>query len=174
MESRGKSVTRFDFGKSRAYVRNESTVRGDFLTYDFGDNRWDLVWACHVLEHSIYPHAFLQKLRKVCSEGGFVAVTVPPAKPEFVGGHVSLWTPALLAYRMVLAGFDCSHATLLRYGYNISIIVDNLAADVDLADLAWDFNDIERIQRFLPPDCLPGVNGEHVGLSFVGARSYFC
>lgn len=125
-EEAGKNVTRFDFGKSRAFTDSSSNVIiGDFVDYEFKE-KYDLLWVSHTLEHTIHTQAFLEKLAKVAKEdSGILAISVPPAKSEFVGGHVSLWTPALLLYRLVLAGFDCSEAEILLYGYNISVIVKN-------------------------------------------------
>ncbi|MBF7072245.1 methyltransferase domain-containing protein [Glaciecola sp. MH2013] len=169
--SRGKSVTRFDFGKSRAYTDKKDVIVGDFVSYEFS-NKYDLVWASHVLEHTIHTHEFLTKLLAVSSQNGFVAITVPPAKSEFVGGHVTLWTPALLIYRMVLAGFDCKDAVVLNYGYNISVICAAKRNELDMNDLAWDFNDIERLSKWLPSDMIPRMDGAKYGTSYRSTETY--
>ena len=83
-EAAGKKVFRLDYGKSRAFTDSANVIIGDFITHEF-DRKFDLVWASHVLEHTIYTHEFLQKLFDVTSDSGFVAITVPPAKAEFVG-----------------------------------------------------------------------------------------
>ena len=171
-EAAGKKVFRLDYGKSRAFTDSANVIIGDFITHEF-DRKFDLVWASHVLEHTIYTHEFLQKLFDVTSDSGFVAITVPPAKAEFVGGHVTLWTPALLLYRLVLAGFDCSNAKVFVYGYNISVIVPAKRNAVDLDSLAWDFNDIERLKAWFPKDIHPKIDGARYGKVFSGAHIFF-
>jgi len=169
---KGKRVTRFDFGKSRAFTDDSSVIIGDFLTHEFKD-KYDLIWASHVLEHSIYTHEFLEKLSAVAQpDKGIIAITVPPAKSEFVGGHVTLWTPALLIYRMVLAGFDCSNAKVLVYGYNISVICENKKNYIDLNQLAWDYNDIDRLSAYLPKGLEAGVDGAKFGEVYQHSKIY--
>ncbi|MGB5324620.1 MAG: class I SAM-dependent methyltransferase [Pseudomonadales bacterium] len=171
-EAYGKTVTRFDFGKSRAFdakTQSGKTIIGDYLHYDF-EQSFDCVWASHVLEHTVYTHEFLVKIRRDCKPKGLIAITVPPAKSEFVGGHVTLWTPALLLYRMVLAGIDCRKASVFRYGYNITVITGNRANNVVLEELAWDFHDIERLQKFFPADIHAQMNGDLAGDVYQGAQ----
>lgn len=171
-EKHGKEVTRFDFGKSRAFTDDNKVLIGDFVSYSF-DGHYDLVWASHVLEHTIHTHAFLSKIRAVVKPGGIVTISVPPAKPEFVGGHVTLWTPALLLYRLVLAGFDCSNAKVFVYGYNISVILTAIENEVVISDLAWDYNDIERLKKWFPKDLRAGMDGSRYGNIFRGAENFF-
>jgi SAM-dependent methyltransferase len=172
-ESSGSVVTRFDFGKSRAFTDlNKKVILGNFLEYDFA-KKYDLIWASHVLEHTIHPHEFLLKIKNTCSENGLIAITVPPAKPEFVGGHVSLWTPALLVYHLVLAGIDCSEAEVMVYGYNISIIVKNKPNNINIKDLYWDYYDLDRIKEYFPPNLIPSQDGSVYGQVFNDAINLF-
>ncbi len=72
-------------------------------------------------------------------------------KQEIVGAHVSLWNPGLLLLRLVLAGFDCSEASVLVYGYNISVVLTKKTIDAnDLAGLSHDRGDLLMLKRFLP------------------------
>lgn len=150
-EAAGKRVTSVDYGKSIYFAEARPGVRflvGDFNRMQFAQ-QFDCVWASHVLEHQLNAHAFLAKINAVTRDGGVVAVTVPPAKHEIVGGHVSLWNGGLLLYHLVLAGFDCSEARLKQYGYNISVIVRKRAIELP-DDLAFDCGDIRRLRPFLP------------------------
>jgi len=79
---------------------------------------------------------------------GILAITVPPARKIISGGHLSNWSAGLLLYNLVLAGFDCKNASILKYGYNVSIIVQKKQAICD--DLVYDYGDIMKIKRFLP------------------------
>ena len=123
----GKSVTGIDVGKSPYFARNRQ--KRNYIIGDFNKvsvkNRYDLVWCCHVLEHQLNVNYFLRKIRKVLMPNGILALTVPPAKSQIVGGHLSVWNAGLLLYNLVLAGFDCRDAHVLKYGYNISIVLAN-------------------------------------------------
>ena len=119
----------------------------------FGKN-FDLVWCSHVLEHLPDVGASLSAMRDVLDPDGLLAITVPPRKDAVVGGHVSLWNLGLLAYRLILAGFDCSGASLGAYGYNLSAIVsaaELVPGDV-LDSLSHDHGDVEKLAAYFPPE----------------------
>ncbi len=147
----GKRVTSVDYGRSVYFERRNpqrSVIVGDFNTLELPE-RYDLVWCSHVLEHQLDAHRFLSRLHAATREGGVLALTVPPAKSEIVGGHVSLWNAGLLLYRLVLAGFDCRQARVRRYGYNISVLLEKRS--IVLPELAFDCGDLRRLKAFLPP-----------------------
>lgn len=146
----GKTVTALDYGESpyfKARDPNISTVIGDFNAMDFPQS-FDCVWASHVLEHQLNPHNFLTKIHSVTKEGGIVAITVPPLKHQIVGGHLSLWNGGLLLYHLVLAGFDCKNASILQYGYNISVILRK--ESIKFPNVVFDMGDIRTIRPYLP------------------------
>jgi len=150
----GKHVTSVDYGKSVYFERRNpqrEVIVGDFNALVL-PRRYDLVWCSHVLEHQLDAHRFLQRLHAATAEGGVLAITVPPAKSEIVGGHVSLWNAGLLLYRLVLAGFDCRQARVAQYGYNISVLLEKRS--IELPELAFDCGDLRRLRRFLP-EALP-------------------
>lgn len=146
----GKTVTALDYGESpyfKARDPNISTVVGDFNKMQFPEP-FDCVWASHVLEHQLNPHDFLKNVHSATKEGGIVAITVPPLKHQIVGGHLSLWNGGLLLYHLVLAGFDCKEASILQYGYNISVIVRKRS--IPFPNVVFDMGDIRTIRPYLP------------------------
>jgi SAM-dependent methyltransferase len=142
----GKVVTETDWSRD-----------GDYLLQHF-DEPFDLVWCSHVLEHMPNVRAFLMTLSQDCKPGGLLAITVPPAKPEIVGGHLSLWNAGLLVYNLVVAGVDCKAIRLKRYGYNISAIVRNNR--ITLPRLVHDSGDLDTLKPYLPDWLTDGANGE--------------
>lgn len=124
------------------------------------DGAADVVWACHVLEHAHNVSAFLAQFRRIVKPGGVLAVTVPPAKQQLVGGHLTLWTPGLLLYNLALAGFACADARLIQRGYDISCIVR--PSEVPLPELAHDSGDVTRLAEsgHLPKWFEDGMDGE--------------
>lgn len=148
----GKQVTSLDYGESLYFKqrrRDIDAIVADFNTFDFG-RTFDAVWCSHVLEHQLNVQGFLEKVHALTNEGGVVAITVPPLKHKIVGGHVSLWNAGLLLYRLVLAGFDCREASVLSYGYNVSVLVRKRTISV-LGAIDYDTGDIRKIRAHLPP-----------------------
>lgn len=119
---------------------------------------FDAVWCSHTLEHALDVHQFLIAIYRYLKQGGVLGVTVPPAKHEIVGGHVSLWNAGLLLYRLILAGFDCSQARVGNYGYNISVIVQKTLIS-PRPILMRDHGDIDRLSRFFPLAFQEGYSG---------------
>lgn len=115
------------------------------------------VWCSHTLEHSRNPGAFLDAIAEALPAEGWLAITVPPSKPEIVGGHLSIWNAGLLIYNLILAGFDCRDAKVKTYGYNISVIVRHRVAV--LPELRHDAGDVARLSSFFPLPVTDGFDG---------------
>lgn len=130
----------YDFG-------SPNTILGDFSNTSFPE-KYDIVWASHVLEHQLNVNKFLTKCRSILNKDGYICVTVPPLKHEIVGGHVTLWNAGLLLYNLVLAGFNCKEAAIKTYGYNISVIAP--INHEPLPKLKFDYGDIETLSYLLP------------------------
>lgn len=155
-----------DHGKNVIAVSLEPPADwvGDYLTGECL-KKFDAIWACHVLEHQPNPGLFLKKCFSDLKDGGVLAITVPPAKHNIVGGHVTLWNAGLLLYNMILAGFDCREARVSRNypaveggtPYNISVIVKKREAV--LPTLRMDTGDIEALAKFFPFPAEHGFNG---------------
>ena len=138
---------------------------GDFNEYPFG-RQFDCVWASHVLEHQLNPNLFLLKVHSVLKEGGVLAITVPPPRHMIGGGHVALWNPGILLYHLVLAGFDCKNAVVMRYGYNLTVILNKHSIDIK-DQLVYGTGDIQTISPYLP-ESIPYIKGE-LDLTFDGS-----
>ncbi len=154
--SKGKNVTAIDYGLSgrTQFFKNSNSANviiDDFLKHDFVCE-FDCVWCSHVLEHQLDPQTFLEKIVKLCREGGIIAITVPPYKSEITSGHVSMWNLGLLLWRMVIAGCNCKDAHLKKYGYNISIIVEKESVNA-ISDFTYDIGCMKSLKKYMP-DCI--------------------
>lgn len=150
MRAHDREVTAISLCEPADYI-------GDFLTWP-SSAKFDAVWACHVLEHQVNPGVFLQACRERLNEGGILAVTVPPAKHNIVGGHVTLWNAGLLLYHLILAGFDCRNAQVGSYGYNISVLVRK--SNIELPRLDNDNGDINRLAQWFPLPVSEAFDGQ--------------
>ena len=162
----GFKVTGVDIGPCSLQHPNFRLVNAYFDTDPWEDQLFDVIWASHVLEHSLNPHLFLSKIACIIKEGGWIAISVPPLKHAVVGGHVNLFNAGVLMYRMILAGISCRHAMIKTYGYNISIIVHfKRNPHHDLRDaikkLKYDNGDIQTLSQFFPLGYnFQGFNGD--------------
>lgn len=141
----------------------ESDYQGDFNTIDF-DRKFDCIWCAHTLEHQLNVHHFLSKIFHLIDTNGVLAISVPPLKHNIVGGHVTLWNGGLLLYNLILAGFDCSKASVIQYDYDVSVIVKKKKAE--LPKLNYDFGDIEKLQKFFPMHVYQGFNGQITNINW--------
>ncbi|MEH6413427.1 class I SAM-dependent methyltransferase [Pseudomonas sp. CGJS7] len=159
LAAHGKRVTTVSF---EAYAGYSPDFVGDFADFR-SEQRFDLVWCSHALEHQSNVGAFLQRLLGFAREDGWLAITVPPARPGIVGGHLTLWNAGLLLYNLIVAGIDCRDARVKSYGYNISVIVP--ARRAQLPPLRHDAGDIERLAPFFPMPVAQGFDGriEQIG-----------
>lgn len=136
-------------------LTHKATYQGDYLSFEF--EPFDAIWCSHTLEHTRNPGLFLDKIRRDVKPGGVVAITVPPYRTEMAGGHIHLGNEFHLVYNMVLAGFDCSRARVGLYGYNISVIVKRV--DAELPPLTMDKGDVKRLAPFFPWPVKDGGDG---------------
>ena len=98
-------------------------INKDFEQVD-SQNKYDLVWCSHVLEHQFNVGLFIKRLFDFCEDDGKVAITVPDGRDGFVvAGHVSLWNAGILMYNIIKAGYNCKHAKAKTYAGNVSVIV---------------------------------------------------
>lgn len=165
-----KNVTSIDLGVSihQRDFKADPRVRvmyGNFNYIRF-DERFDCIWASHILEHQPNPGMFLQRVFAFLKDDGVFVVTVPMLKHEIVGGHVTLWNAGLLVYQLVLARFDCSQAMVGRYRGEISVIVKKTQpyVDADILDgLHMDDGDVKRLSIYFPEPVEDGFDGAIYG-----------
>lgn len=157
MRQRGHHVTTISLG-------GRADVKSDYMKWE-SPEEYDAIWACHVMEHMPNVGMFLRKCFSDLREDGFLAVTVPPAKTNLVGGHLTLWTHGLLLYNLVVAGFDCRNARVSdiyanapgQPPYNISVLVRKREAY--LPRLLCDAGDLEQLQQFFPCPVWQNMDG---------------
>ena len=157
----GAETTCVDYGTSvyasnAVYDKGIKKIIGDFNAMDL-DQKYNLVWASHVLEHQRNVGQFIDKLVSCCEEGGTIAITVPKMHRRLLGGHLTLWSPGLLAYNVVLAGVDIKDATVIEGDGEFSIVFSPIRASLP-SDLTFDKNDIDKLSEYLPLFVREGVD----------------
>ncbi len=148
----GLNVTCVDYGTSvyaeKAKLENGiDIVYTDFLNWKTNE-KYDLVWASHILEHQRNVGIFIEKLIEICNPSGYICITVPFPHRNIWGGHLTQWQPGLLAYNIVMCGIDLSNAKML-YGYReMSIIFQPIK--VKLPEITFDNGDVKKLQYLFP------------------------
>ena len=73
-----------------------------------------------VLEHQENIKLFVDKISSTFKRRWILkCIIVPPRKPFIIGGHLNLFNPGLLIYRLILSGLNCKKASKL---FNMIII----------------------------------------------------
>ena len=148
----GAEVTCIDFGTSVYAEKLKDTdlliINQDFNYYQ-SSIKYDLVWASHVLEHQRNIGLFIGRLIECTTKNGWVCITVPDPHRNLWGGHLSLWSPGMLAYNIVLCGVDLSNARFVRGANEFSILFQVKRIELPV-NLTYDKNDIDKLSVFFP------------------------
>lgn len=120
----GKCVTGIDAGFTcRTDTQKFKFIKGDFETYQF-EEKYDLVWCSHVLEHQLNVENFIKKIFSCVKDNGYVCITVPDEMNGWViEGHVHFWNAGQLMCNIIHCGFSCRHAEVKTYAGNVSVLV---------------------------------------------------
>ena len=114
------------------------------------DEQFDLVWCSHTLEHVPNVGHFLGTLGNWVKPGGWLFIAVPNDRQRRLHvGHLTLWTPAHLAYNLVCAGWNCKDAIWYTDYLTIGMVVQRTGA----LDLSWRTslpNEISHLNLFMP------------------------
>ena len=149
----GASVVCIDLGTSIYFQKREvrpgiEVINTNFESYR-SDRKFDLVWCSHVLEHQRNVGAFLERLILNCAPGGHVCISVPYPHRGLWGGHVSYWTPAVLAYQIALCGMQLRDSKLIHGFREFAICFSPTTAA--LPELSSDSGDLDKLKPLLPP-----------------------
>lgn len=123
MSDYGKEVTGITISDEDGYDGRcwKNVIKADFLTVEL-EQKYDIVWASHILEHIMDVEGFLRKMKEAVAPGGCLALTVP-RENSILLPHIHSFSAGRLLRYMLCAGYDCRNAQILEYGYNISIIL---------------------------------------------------
>ena len=149
---KGKKVVCVDYGTSRyaleSKVNGIEVIKKDFLSLQI-DEKFDLIWASHVIEHQKNIGTFIQKMISFCAKDGYFCITIPDPHRHLWGGHLSIWSPGLLAYNIVLSGLDLKDAIFIRGELETSLVFKMKKINLP-NDLTFDTGDVDKISKYLP------------------------
>ena len=135
-------------------IKFEQIALEDFQSKE----EYDLIWASHVLEHTINVGLFLDKCASLLSKDGWLCVMVPPYKSDIVGGHVQTgWNLGQLMYVLLLSGYDIKNGHFIHHGYSVCAFVKK--SKESLPKVRMDRGDIETTSHLWPMDVKQGFDG---------------
>ena len=157
----GLAVTCVDYGSSvyaqvATHQEGHRLILGDFNKLEL-DETFDLVWSSHCLEHQRNVGQFLENMVKFTSPDGWICITVPVCHRAMWGGHLTLWTPGLLAYNLALTGADVSKAELIHGHREFSVLFQPRKRPLP-DGLTYDSGDIAKLADRLPSWCREGAD----------------
>lgn len=124
-------------------------VEGPYETAEF-EEQFDLIWCSHTLEHIPNVQHFLVKLQSWLKPGGWLFIGVPSDRQRRLHvGHLTLWTPAHLAYNLVCAGWNCKDAIWYTDYLTIGMVVQNTG----VIDLSWRTSlpgEVSQLNQYMP------------------------
>jgi len=130
----GKDVVSID-----KFTEN-SDIKVDLLDYDPG-SRFDCIFCSHVVEHQRNVGLFLDKIHSLLSDDGILCITGPCHSPDVViEGHLMPWTAVTGVQALVMAGFDCSGASIYQI-YETGIICKK-AREFESVSASYKFNNL--------------------------------
>lgn len=135
-------------GKEIERLPEEITVRRGDLQDTILPATFDCIIAAHMLHRQRDPQRFLRRLHELLPEYAILVLTVPALRYPMLHGELSIWSPGLVLYHLILAGFNCSSVKVLTQGEEISVIIekDSIAAWEEGKPLP----PLSSLRRYLP------------------------
>lgn len=159
-----KIVTSIDIEDYRKLdYKNHHFIKGDFL-YTKINEKFDAIYASHVIEHCQDTGHFLEKTRSLLKDSGVLFIVVSPFKHEIVGGHVHVFNMGILMYNLILSHFNVKNGRFVKQGYNIVGIVKKEFKKIP--KLRNDKGDIEKLCNFFPDGIQQNTNGDMISYNW--------
>lgn len=145
----GVKVTGVDLRASPLEHENYTHIQSPYETIDL-EEKFDMIWSCHTLEHVSNVQHFLTSLSLYIKDGGWLAIAVPPAYQNRLHiGHLTLWTPAHLVYNLICAGWDCSEAVWYTEYCTIGLMIQK-RPEIPLDWRTGMPNETSALQQYAP------------------------
>ncbi len=152
--STGSKVTGIDVMSEPFEHDSYTHIKSPYESADLKE-KFDLVWCCHTLEHMPNIQHFLLCLSDWIKDDGWLYIAVPTALQNRIHiGHLTLWTPALLAYNLICAGWDCKDAKWYTEYLTIGMCIQR-KPEIDLSWRTGMPSEVFGLNEFTPRPMLP-------------------
>ena len=104
------------------------------VEYMEASTQYDLIWTANLLQCLPNVQAFLVQLAQSLEDDGYLYIAVPSKSQDRLSiGSLTVWTPALLIYNLVCAGWDCRNAEWYTEYDTIGLCIPNERIE----DMSW-------------------------------------
>ena len=88
----------------------------DFIDHEF-EQKFDIIYCSHVIEHQRNVGAFLDKIFDILEDDGLLLISAPKHPAErLVEGHLNCFFTTYFIQHLIHAGFDCKNGKFLSCG----------------------------------------------------------
>jgi len=149
---RGAHVTGVDVRQAPHEHERYTHVEMPIELMDMEDDfePYDMVFCSHTLEHLPNVQLALVSMSNYLKDDGWLCLAVPSGPQDRLHiGHLTLWTPALLVYNLICAGWDCSDAEWYTSNQTIGLIMQKKRIE----DMTWRTglpNEVNSVNEFTP------------------------
>jgi len=106
----------------------------DFIAHEF-DQKFDVIFCSHVIEHQRNVGLFLDKVYDILSDDGVLIISAPKHPAEkMVEGHINSFIFPLFLQQMIYAGFDCRNGKFISAFTIENAFIASKADNFDLSE----------------------------------------
>ena len=152
--SRGSHVTGIDVQEPpfehEKYTHINNSFERAAHNSEFETAPFDAIWSCHALEHIPNTQSFLVEMHRLLKPDGCLYLVVPSYRGNRMHvGHLSIWTPGLLIYNMICAGWNCVDAKWYTEYTDIAVCLQN-APEIDLDWRTGMPGEVRELNQYTP------------------------
>jgi SAM-dependent methyltransferase len=170
-KSLNKEVTTIEPGEGKPRLPEFDPIiidyKDDYLNINF-EEKFDVIWCSHVLEHIRNPAIFLDKIFNDLNEGGTLALTVPYNDGGdidcVVDSHINKFIIGTMLYHLISSGFDCRDIQVVIHNNELSVLLKKVSNGFAPCPTARSFGEI--ISFFPETDIQHTYRDDNTVLSF--------
>lgn len=112
----------------------KAEIKEDFMDYQF-QNKFDVIFCSHVIEHQRNVGHFLDKIYDLLSDDGLLLLSAPKHIPErLVEGHLNCFYTSYFFQQLIHAGFDLKKGKFLSCAGIENVAIVPKAKNFDITE----------------------------------------
>ena len=113
---------------------DKAEYKVDFISHNF-DQKFDIVYCSHVIEHQRNVGNFLDKIFDVMSDDGLLLISAPkhPAE-DLINGHLNCFYSSYFIQQLIHAGFDLKNGKYLSCAHIENAAIVSKARNFELSE----------------------------------------
>ena len=113
---------------------DKAEYKVDFISHNF-DQKFDIVYCSHVIEHQRNVGNFLDKIFDVMSDDGLLLISAPKHPAErLIDGHLNCFYSTYFIQQLIHAGFDLKNGKYLSCAHIENAAIVSKARNFELSE----------------------------------------